>query len=97
MERTARQALGAGGLTHAASRIVAGWWKAAADGLSRHAQNRRVHYRLSVMSDRELRDIGLVRQDVVDAALPGNGDASHLLLARRDERRNGRRRPGRAP
>ena len=97
MDRTARQALASPGLAQAAFRIVAGWWKAAAAGLSRQAQNRRVLHRLSAMSDRELRDIGLVRQDVVDAALPGNGDASHLLLARREERHGGRNYPGRAP
>lgn len=96
MDRTEQQ-LGTGGLAQAASRIVSGWWQAAAAGLSRQAQNRRVLQSLSVMSDRELRDIGLVRQDVMDAALPGHGDASLLLVARRGERRGGRRYPGRAP
>ena len=97
MDRTARQALAVEGLARSAARIVAGWWEAAAAGLSRQAQNRRVLHRLSAMSDRELRDIGLVRQDVADAALPGNGDASLLLVARREERRGGRHYPGRAP
>ncbi|GJE19253.1 DUF1127 domain-containing protein [Methylobacterium marchantiae] len=60
-----------------------------ASGLSRQAINRRVVRKLAVMSDRELKDIGLVRQDVEDAG-SGVGDASLLLLARRDERRGAR-------
>ncbi|KQS61636.1 hypothetical protein ASG32_13055 [Methylobacterium sp. Leaf361] len=59
-------------------------------GLSRAAMNRRVLQRLSTLSDRELKDIGLTRQDVADACVPGTGDAIHLLVGRRDERRHAR-------
>ena len=59
-------------------------------GLSRDAFNRRVLCRLSVMSDRELSDIGLTRYDVQDAALLQAGDPTHLLIARRDDRRHAR-------
>ena len=59
----------------------------AAAGLSRDALNRRVLYRLSIMSDPELRDIGLTRYDVSDAASLQSGDATHFLIARRDSRR----------
>ena len=59
-------------------------------GLSRAAMNRRVLQRLSTLSDRELKDIGLTRQDVADACVPGAGDAIHLLVGRRDERRHAR-------
>lgn len=60
----------------------------AAEGLSRRAINRRVLHQLGGMSDRELRDIGLVRQDVTDAAtLALETDSTLLLLARRNERR----------
>lgn len=67
---------------------------AAASGISRSAINRRVVRQLSVMSDRELRDIGLSRQDVLDSEiLPLEGDASCFLIGRRNERRAGRRVP----
>ncbi|KQP33753.1 hypothetical protein ASF49_07745 [Methylobacterium sp. Leaf104] len=67
---------------------------AAAAGMSRAAINRRVVRQLSVMSDRELRDIGLVRQDVLDSELLLlEGDASSFLVGRRNERRAGRRVP----
>ncbi|SFV02065.1 protein of unknown function [Methylobacterium sp. UNCCL125] len=59
-------------------------------GLSRAAMNRRVLHRLSTLSDRELKDIGLTRQDVADACVPGTGDAIHRLIVRRDERRQAR-------
>lgn len=59
-------------------------------GLSRAAMNRRVLQRLSTLSDRELKDIGLTPQDVADARVPGTGDAIHLLVGRRDERREAR-------
>lgn len=59
-------------------------------GLSRAAMNRRVLQRLSTLSDRELKDIGLTPQDVADACVPGTGDAIHLLVGRRDERRRAR-------
>ncbi|CAA2102850.1 hypothetical protein MBUL_01895 [Methylobacterium bullatum] len=62
----------------------------AAAGLSRQAMNRRVLRKLSVMSDRELKDIGLIRQDVTDAGT-GEADASQFLIGRRDERREARR------
>lgn len=66
---------------------------AAAAGVSRAAINRRVVRQLGVMSDRELRDIGLVRQDVLDSAtLLLDGDASSFLIGRRNERRCARRR-----
>ena len=59
-------------------------------GLSRAAMNRRVLQRLSTLSDRELKDIGLTRQDVADACVPSTGDAIDLLVGRRDERRHAR-------
>lgn len=75
-------------------RIVAVWTGLArriAEGLSREALNRRVLYRLSVLSDRELGDIGLSRYDVMDAASLGTGnDATHFLMRRRDDRQNAR-------
>ncbi|KQP95999.1 hypothetical protein ASF57_19905 [Methylobacterium sp. Leaf117] len=64
---------------------------AIAEGLSRAALNRRVVRQLSVMSDRELKDIGLIRQDVWDSEmLLLEGDASTFLIGRREERRQGR-------
>jgi len=60
-------------------------------GLSRAAMNRRVLQRLSRLSERESKDIGLSRQDVADAFGPGIGDAIDLLNGRRDERRSARR------
>lgn len=54
------------------------------------ARNRRVLHRLSSLSDRELKDIGLWRQDVYDAGLIENGDASHFLIERREARRSAR-------
>lgn len=72
------------------------WLAAATGGVSRAALNRRVVRQLSAMSDRDLKDIGLVRQDVLDsAALLREGDASGFLMGRRDERRAARRRPTR--
>ena len=59
-------------------------------GLSRAAMNRRVLHRLSTLSERELKDIGLTPQDVADAAVPGPRDATDLLIGRRDERRRAR-------
>lgn len=59
-------------------------------GLSRDAINRRVLYCLSVMSDRELSDIGLTRYDVQDAASLQVGDPTRLLVARRNDRRHAR-------
>ncbi|WP_342108913.1 DUF1127 domain-containing protein [Methylobacterium sp. SI9] len=59
-------------------------------GLSRAAMNRRVLLRLSMLSERELKDIGLTRQDVADACGPGAVDAIDLLNGRRAERRRGR-------
>ena len=47
--------------------------------------------RLSTLSERELKDIGLTRQDVADAGVPGTSDAILLLIDRRDARRRGRR------
>lgn len=59
-------------------------------GLSRGAMNRRVLQRLSTLSERELKDIGLSRHDVADAWDPGVVDAIHLLNGRREERRQAR-------
>jgi uncharacterized protein YjiS (DUF1127 family) len=65
---------------------------AMAEGLSRAAINARVVRQLGAMSERELKDIGLVRQDVYDAAaLDRGGDSTDLLLARRAERKAARR------
>ncbi|SFL44895.1 DUF1127 domain-containing protein [Methylobacterium pseudosasicola] len=58
--------------------------------LSRAAMNRRVLHRLSTLSARELKDIGLTPQDVADAGVPGRHDAIDLLVGRRDARRRGR-------
>jgi uncharacterized protein YjiS (DUF1127 family) len=55
--------------------------------LSRAAMNRRVLHRLSTLSERELKDIGLTPQDLADAGVPGPRDATALLIGRRDERR----------
>ena len=59
-------------------------------GLSRAAMNRRVLQRLSTLSERELKDIGLSPQDVADACSPGIFDAIDLLNRRREERRQAR-------
>ncbi|MCJ2132900.1 DUF1127 domain-containing protein [Methylobacterium sp. J-026] len=59
-------------------------------GLSRGAMNRRVLQRLSTLTERELKDIGLTPQDVADAGVPGTGDAILLLVGRRDARRRTR-------
>ena len=70
---------------------MAGASAAIAAGLSRAAINARILHQLGAMSERELKDIGLVRQDLHDAAaLRLDGDATHLLLARRDERKAAR-------
>ncbi|MCJ2022328.1 DUF1127 domain-containing protein [Methylobacterium sp. E-065] len=58
--------------------------------LSRAAMNRRVLHRLSTLSERELKDIGLSHRDVADAFGPGIDDAIDLLNGRRDERRSAR-------
>lgn len=58
--------------------------------LSRAAMNRRVLHRLSTLSERELKDIGLSHRDVADAFGLGIGDAIDLLNGRRDERRSAR-------
>ncbi|MGU3536765.1 DUF1127 domain-containing protein [Methylobacterium sp. A54F] len=63
----------------------------AGEALARRADNRRVLGLLSRMSERELRDIGLARQDLCDAlALHPAVDASHLLVSRRTERQAAR-------
>ncbi|MDP4025301.1 DUF1127 domain-containing protein [Methylobacterium sp. NEAU 140] len=61
-----------------------------ADDLGRPARDRRVLHRLSTLSDRELRDIGLWRQDLSDAVLPENGSVSAFLIDRREARRAAR-------
>jgi uncharacterized protein YjiS (DUF1127 family) len=80
-------------ITRAATLFAAWAAKWAAEvraGLSRAAMNRRVLQRLSTLSERELKDIGLTPQDVADACAPGASDAIHLLVGRRDERRTAR-------
>ena len=62
----------------------AAWLRADLAGAVR---NRRVLHRLASLSDRELKDIGLWRQDVSDAGLIENGDASRFLIGRREARR----------
>ena len=63
-----------------------------ASGLARHAENRRLLRDLGAMSDRELRDIGLTRQDAADAGqLHPAEDVSGLIVARQAERRAARR------
>lgn len=77
-----------------AARLISGVTSKVGGELSRQAMNRRVLQQLSAMSERELRDIGLVRQDLFDASsLSGSGDASLLLIDRRNERRTARRAP----
>jgi uncharacterized protein YjiS (DUF1127 family) len=84
--------------TGAQARLFAGAWFTGlmarlAAGVSRAAINRRVVGQLSRMSDRELRDICLVRQDVRDSELLlREGDASSFLVGRRNERWGARRR-----
>jgi uncharacterized protein YjiS (DUF1127 family) len=71
---------------------VAAFLAPMAAGLSRGAINARVLRQLGAMSERELKDIGLVRQDLFDAAaLRRDGDPTNLLLARREERKAARR------
>jgi uncharacterized protein YjiS (DUF1127 family) len=75
------------------ARIVGAITEAAAEvraELSRAAMNRRVLHRLSTLSERELKDIGLTPQDVADAAVPGLRDATDLLIGRREARRRAR-------
>jgi uncharacterized protein YjiS (DUF1127 family) len=50
---------------------------------SRVSAARRAMRQLARMSDYELRDIGLVRQDIVDASMLGPKDDPSALLARR--------------
>ena len=58
--------------------------------LRRAALERRAMNALLQMDERLLRDIGLIRVDVVDSFTPRMG-SFELLMARRDERRAGRR------
>ncbi|MDP4002889.1 DUF1127 domain-containing protein [Methylobacterium sp. NEAU K] len=71
-------------------RVVAAAAAEVGAGLSRAAMDRRVLHRLSMLSERELKDIGLTPQDVADAAVRGTGDAADLLIDRRDARRRAR-------
>ena len=87
---------GAGGVEGAAPRLrrrwladLAAWLRA---DLSRPAMDQRILHRLSALTDRELRGIGLVRRDIHDAGLPDTGDVSTFLIDRRDARRALRRR-----
>jgi len=93
--RTESTSTGAGRAVLARARAqLKRWMAAAAEGVSRAAINRRVVWQLSAMSDRELKDIGLMRQDVLDSqSLLLEGDASNFLIGRREERRSGRRIP----
>lgn len=78
-------------VAHRAIAVRAGMVARCAESLSREALNRRVLYRLSVLSDRELGDIGLTRWDVRDAAALGSGDdATIFLTGRREGRRTSR-------
>lgn len=70
-------------------RIVAFGASLRAD-LASVARDRRVLHQLASLSDRELKDIGLWRQDVRDAGLFENGDASRFLVERREARRSAR-------
>ncbi|MHB2208731.1 DUF1127 domain-containing protein [Methylobacterium sp. CM6257] len=81
--RPSRIARSAGAIAEAIAEVRA--------GLSRAGMNRRVMQRLSTLSARELKDIGLTPQDVADAHAPGIGDAIDLLIGRRDERRSAQR------
>ncbi|MCJ2054479.1 DUF1127 domain-containing protein [Methylobacterium sp. J-070] len=76
-------------IARAAARVAAFGAELRAD-LSRAAMNRRVLQRLSSLSARELKDIGLTPQDVADAGVPNGDDAIALLVGRRDERRHAR-------
>ena len=70
-------------LAAAAGRYIVSLWRAV---LERRAMNALLH-----MDERLLRDIiGLIRVDVVDSFTPRMG-SFELLMARRDERRAGRR------
>ncbi|KAB1073612.1 DUF1127 domain-containing protein [Methylobacterium planeticum] len=78
----------AGRLRHGLAGIAA----ALARFLARLSENRRLLAELGAMSERELRDIGLTRQDAADAAqLHPAEDVGGLLAARRAERRAARR------
>lgn len=79
-----------GDLARRVSLVAARLFTGLAAELSRQAINRRVLRKLSVMTDRELKDIGLIRQDVMDAGAV-EADASQFLLVRQDERREARR------
>ena len=55
---------------------------------TRVAEHRRLMSQMAAMSDHELRDIGLFRQDVADAtAVPYGRDPSEVLVERATERR----------
>ncbi len=77
----ARAAFGvAGALTSLAAAVMA--WPA------RIVEHRRLMNQMAGMSDHELRDIGLFRQDVADATAVAYGhDPSEVLVERAAERR----------
>lgn len=54
------------------------------------AMNRRILHRLTVMSDDELRGLGLTRQDLRDARLWEIRNVADFLVARRETRRKSR-------
>jgi uncharacterized protein YjiS (DUF1127 family) len=89
LSETARAGTRTPWIARATGMIVAGAAELRA-ALSRAAMNRRVLHRLSMLSERELKDIGLTPQDVADAGVPGTHDAIRLLIGRRAERRQGR-------
>ena len=81
-----------------AERVRAALWRGAVAALTaadavvmgpfRAGEARRVMAALGAMSDRDLRDIGLTRQDLRDAsALPATRDPGRLLARRRAARR----------
>ncbi len=69
-----------------------GWLARLRADLTRPAMDLRILHRLSTLSDRELRGIGLVRADIHDARRAEAGDVSAFLIVRRDARRELRRR-----
>lgn len=74
-------------LTRQASHSAASVLRRALSWPARVANARRTLGQLAGMSDYELRDIGLTRQDVSDAtALPLDADPSPLLVRRRAAR-----------
>jgi len=75
-----------------ASRDAASVLRRALSWPARVGAARRTMSQLARMSEYELRDIGLTRQDVVDvSALPLDEDPTALLARRRDAARDGQK------